>query len=1304
MSEYTAYFRAEALGLNETLAQLQHLYSEARKADGMKVQIRTEIRDAQNNIARLSKEISDIQKDIDKKSRLGLDTSEAQTKLNQLKNELHNTVENKNYTLNVDMRNAMNESDKLHQSIKEVEGELDQQYYFNLDTSQAQENVRSLSEVITSVGDMLQTMGGALQSIGGMFGGDILERVSGVAVGELASLAGEGIGRSVSRYDILKTFPQYFEAVTGSAEGATDIVDRLNEAVLGLPTSLDEIVSSSKQYSLLLGDWEKGADLAISMNNALLAGGASESMKNYASYEILRLLTSGGLNTARQWNSLFNGLGASVKYIAEEMGYSDIKSFRAAITGSVSSGATAEEKAAAKELANQLQSEFIDALITAGQGEGIVALTEIYKDTVGSAIYNLRVAFSNLGASVIDELDSALLEYTGSDLDDTIVSFSDAIKGSLIPQIREWIQENPDAILDFLDKIKNYDWMGLIEKVGAGVEKYAEIMTTLLSAIPPDMMTFFIVWATPLGKALSAIGGGLKVLGGLKLTGALAKASGAGSLATAGQAIGGFVTALQGVAITALNIGVILGAIWAVGQIAKEFADVARDINSLEIDAGFGVKVTELATAITIIGTVVFGLSSLFAGMGTPAQLAFLAGEGLTGGIILMIYGVVETLSTLADAVKTISETDFPSSTKIADFGDTVKAIFDAVDVGDMNFTAQQSASISNLSNAIDALVGVGENLKELREFDLSTTDIGIAGDKARLIGKQITSIFETLKEYFDSVDMWGILGTSTANMPDVLTNMKSAIDIIIDIAQQFKDSQELLSSITDSNRGDSSIAFKTRIGVQKLVKNLGEIFTTIKESFGDEFSDLGLAETDSGYMDRILNNIQNALGKVKYIAEDMSRMQDELYEFTRNRTGGSNLWKVNQSVGKMIDAIYGIFENIRTKFSEGAFRNMYTSAGETDAMDTILTGIRRSINSIGTIARAIADVSEDLQSIMPSHSLGGDYIDPLQRFGEYMNSVLEGLDTAFAPLIDEGRFANVQVLHDSVWKIQNLVEALNEVQPMLEALIGATDSINSLVPSDGSFEVGGKLNTIFSSLSEAFSKISGDSAAVDIQAVVGGFSDLAGSIDTAEGAAGRFTEALGALKEALDEVKAAAEEARTKLADINTIALDAAVNAVNSVKTALNNAQTAATLLKNSLTSLPTFIPIRVSVQQTGTVRLPTNTGTVTPTTRASGGLINWARRGTDIVPAMLTPGEYVVKRSAVQAFGEAFMNRINSIDIDGAFRSLTLQAGASVRPAYAGATTNNYRDNHANVTQNIYTNNPNFANRRMSRFVKGL
>lgn len=104
----------------------------------------------------------------------------------------------------------------------------------------------------------------------------------------------------------------------------------------------------------------------------------------------------------------------------------------------------------------------------------------------------------------------------------------------------------------------------------------------------------------------------------------------------------------------------------------------------------------------------------------------------------------------------------------------------------------------------------------------------------------------------------------------------------------------------------------------------------------------------------------------------------------------------------------------------------------------------------------------------------------------------------------------------------------------------------------------------------------------------------------------------------------------------------------------------------------------------------------------RSGGGSI-FKPRGTDKIPAMLTEGEYVQKKQAVDFFGVDFMRKINNMDVRGAMDALLTKAGTSIGVGRQSVV-NNTVNNNQRITQNINTNNPNFAKARMGRFVGAL
>ena len=102
----------------------------------------------------------------------------------------------------------------------------------------------------------------------------------------------------------------------------------------------------------------------------------------------------------------------------------------------------------------------------------------------------------------------------------------------------------------------------------------------------------------------------------------------------------------------------------------------------------------------------------------------------------------------------------------------------------------------------------------------------------------------------------------------------------------------------------------------------------------------------------------------------------------------------------------------------------------------------------------------------------------------------------------------------------------------------------------------------------------------------------------------------------------------------------------------------------------------------------------------RAKGGGVPWKRRGTDTVPAMLTPGEYVHNKRAVSTFGIDFMRKVNNLDMKGAMNELMHRAGHMANINRGTTITNNNYNN-----QRVVINNTNagagYTFRTASRFV---
>lgn len=112
----------------------------------------------------------------------------------------------------------------------------------------------------------------------------------------------------------------------------------------------------------------------------------------------------------------------------------------------------------------------------------------------------------------------------------------------------------------------------------------------------------------------------------------------------------------------------------------------------------------------------------------------------------------------------------------------------------------------------------------------------------------------------------------------------------------------------------------------------------------------------------------------------------------------------------------------------------------------------------------------------------------------------------------------------------------------------------------------------------------------------------------------------------------------------------DSAIAAANAAVSSIN-AKSASVKVTAYYDGTTVKIPIEKEVKASTGGYISTNHSLIY---RAKGGTTLFKPKGTDTVPAMLTPGEYVQQRSAVEYFGTDFMKYINHKDLPGALASL--------------------------------------------------
>lgn len=199
--------------------------------------------------------------------------------------------------------------------------------------------------------------------------------------------------------------------------------------------------------------------------------------------------------------------------------------------------------------------------------------------------------------------------------------------------------------------------------------------------------------------------------------------------------------------------------------------------------------------------------------------------------------------------------------------------------------------------------------------------------------------------------------------------------------------------------------------------------------------------------------------------------------------------------------------------------------------------------------------------------------------------------------------------------------------------------------------------------------------------------------------AANAAKKANAAIERAMSQLNVSSDEATAAIAEwgwavqqgiisAKILAVAAANDAVNAINAALGNVRA---------TPGSASVDRRSGRTSGRTQTLSANGGLIYA---ANGQLIDFIPVGTDTVPAMLTPGEFVIRRAAVNRVGIPFLDSINRMDMAGAFdraiKTGIFSGGGMVR--------NYYRDNHAQVTMNNYRASQDYSSRRMGRYVRSL
>lgn len=1157
-------------------------------------------------------------------------------------------------------------------------------------------------------------IGQAFSGMGSMFNFDTTT-IARRYITRLATRAVLGnLDASIARADIMNTFVPYMVLAGVDENTASSALSRINQSILGLPIGLDEAAQRLRRYQMFMGDTEAATNMTIGIQNAIMAGGASAQMKTQAYYQIDRLLSAGKLQTSRQWLALLQGLGVSTRFLAQEMGQA---------------GITAKEMAAGLTSGEISTDDFLKAVQRLATNKDINKALEIYKNTYESWISNIGFAFKRGNANVLNALSDALVSDTGISTLGYMKLFRNSVNKAYSGVV-SWLGENPNVVGNTVNSVRGFAGAaggidfgrigsGILGNIGRAIDYAASAINRVSGGKLEDFISFSTTLAGPIGGVFKAVSGGLPAV--LGVYDRFKDFNFEGLMDSITNAVGDMADVVSGV-LSIIPDGVMsdllsYGLVWgrpvgnALGALGGAFSTIGA-LRSREL-MGYAALASwdEGAISRSPFASFMFNKWNPADTNLTPEQYAqnYMSNVKFIGGIgSLAIAGAIAQHyldQSLAQDVynQMYGENFIPDTSGMLTSSKSLHR--QAV-----KFTAETAKMVrEGFADEIQVENRLAENEERLN---------AAIEHRDSLLDEQSALEAKRAQAEKDKETYWaeGSGPTDKERYSAALQTIQQADSALFDLdislrradaaVARYESDQKKLNKewdIAKQKVEEYKNALKTGDWTETALETYMQGSKEDAEAFRTAISDA----SKQGTLAAFFAGAENAEG----VELPAARYYNEEYGSTAWRP---SIKKTMESEKELIAAY-----DVVSQFFNGESRGYSDSKMKEGAefVKSMLDGTEEGMSKLLGVARRLRseNPTEIKEFFEDAHTWA-------QQSGLLQN--VETTATALNSLLDDWLSGGSGLV--------NYTNALAQFQPVAQETIntlnegwkGSGGSKKDLVDAvfGGGADLGGGLGqktaNAFSSLvgaaEEATTAVDGvTTAATELDGVWkkggesarGAFKEM---VDAAGSAGVGISAAAGTMAASLSEPLGKAEAIAAALDSLSGRSIFATVNVdVNlppgvTLEMLTNGFSGGSTTHENNGHvfggSGGSFGSQGGSGIKPGSSLKPVSRGGVI---YASSGM--FIPHGTDTVPAMLTPGEYVVRRKAAAAFGKAFMDRVNALDIHGAFRALSHRMNV---PSTGSFIANNQRtyDNHASVTQNIVTNSQSFTHRRARRWVRAL
>ena len=346
---------------------------------------------AKSDAEQVEQILKDIGKDIPGVE-VKVSTTNANQEVSDLKKNLDKVPDKKETRFSGDGTQAAHEAEKVKAETDKVPDKKITRY--EADTEEASNHIGLLGRAQQQAEGKSTSFTSALK--GTAVGMGIYQIAA-----KAASAVSEQFAGAVSRFDTLNNFPKVMESMGASSKQAHQAIKTLSDGIQGLPTSLDEVATTTQVFMPLSKNANDAAKATLALNDAFLASNATTADASRGLEQYKQMLANGKVDMMG-WRSVEETMPASLQKVAKSFG--------------IASGST-------QELYNQLSSgkitmkELNDRFIQLDSG------ANGFHQTALNATNGIGTAFKNMGtrtkialADVLTGFDNMVKELTGNSI------------------------------------------------------------------------------------------------------------------------------------------------------------------------------------------------------------------------------------------------------------------------------------------------------------------------------------------------------------------------------------------------------------------------------------------------------------------------------------------------------------------------------------------------------------------------------------------------------------------------------------------------------------------------------------------------------------------------------------------------------------------------------------------------------------------------------------------------------------------------------------------------------------------------